>query len=49
MNFLDLDKIIKEFKENRRVIKRLNPNKFQSKEEQTATGNSNFRPVYQTI
>ena len=49
MNFLDLDKIIKEFKENRRVIKRLNPNKFQSKEEQIATGNSKFRPVYQTI
>lgn len=52
MNFLNLSKLVKE-SENRKSylqnIKRINPFKFQSKEEQKQTGNAKVRPVYQTI
>lgn len=52
MNFLDLSRLVKE-SENRKGylenIKRINPFKFQSKEEQKKTGETKARPVYQTI
>ncbi len=52
MNFLDLSKLVKESINRKGYldnIKRINPFKFQSKEEQKKTGETKARPVYQTI